>query len=127
MLFMRHLILIPFLALSAHAQSISVPSGQKLDLLEAFWEDGLEDTPALRLRFVAPEISGARTFAEIEPDFHHLCEVVGLGYASEVIGNPLIIVNLSDRPVEFGATDPDAVQYFEAFRIEDGECVWEGI
>jgi len=37
-----------------------------------------------------------------------------------------IIIVLSDREVEFGVADPDATQYFEAYRPEDGACFWEG-
>jgi hypothetical protein len=36
-----------------------------------------------------------------------------------------IIISLEDRPVPFGEADPEAVQYFEAFRVENGACIWE--
>ncbi|MDH5531341.1 MAG: DUF6497 family protein, partial [Paracoccaceae bacterium] len=31
----------------------------------------------------------------------------------------------SDRVVPFGESDPEATQYFEAFSIADGTCIWE--
>ncbi len=37
-----------------------------------------------------------------------------------------IFISISDRPVEFGTKDPDAAQVFEAYRPEDGTCIWEG-
>ena len=36
-----------------------------------------------------------------------------------------IILSLSDVPVPFGEAAPDAVQYFESYRIENGTCQWE--
>ena len=36
-----------------------------------------------------------------------------------------IIISLSDRAVVFGATEPDVTQFFEAYRLEDGACIWE--
>ena len=38
-----------------------------------------------------------------------------------------IVISLMDRLVDFGATNPDATQFFEAYRIEDGTCIWEGL
>lgn len=37
-----------------------------------------------------------------------------------------IVISLADRPVPFGQADPEATQFFEAFRPENGRCVWEG-
>ena len=34
-----------------------------------------------------------------------------------------VVVALSDREVPFGQPDPEAVQFFEGFRIEDGACI----
>ena len=36
-----------------------------------------------------------------------------------------IIIVLSDREVAFGETVPEATQYFEAYSLADGMCVWE--
>ena len=38
-----------------------------------------------------------------------------------------VIVSMSDRPTEFGAAVPEATQFFEAYRIEKGVCIWEGV
>ena len=34
-----------------------------------------------------------------------------------------VVVALSDRETDFGVLDPEATQFFEGFRIEDGACV----
>jgi hypothetical protein len=36
-----------------------------------------------------------------------------------------IVIVLSDREVPFGETVPEATQYFEAYSIADGACLWE--
>ena len=36
-----------------------------------------------------------------------------------------VIISLSDRPVPFGEVEPDVTQFFEAYRIENGACIWE--
>ena len=36
-----------------------------------------------------------------------------------------IVISLSDRAVPFGEADPEATQFFEAYRVEGGACIWE--
>ena len=36
-----------------------------------------------------------------------------------------VVISISDRPVDFGETDLEATQIFEAYRREGAECVWE--
>jgi hypothetical protein len=112
-------------ALPAFAQEtgIALPSGRIVtfhDVIEA------EDT--LRYRFLEPDLAMVKDFvpyASLEADMHFLCET----YALDLIegGMPSqIFISISDRPVEFGTQDPDAAQVFEAYRPEDGTCIWEG-
>ena len=121
--------LAPFLlaALPASAQPVSAPSGQPLEIIELFWDLGDEEEAVLRIRLLAPEIGRGRTFAEIEPDFLHLCRTEGLPRVTADRENSLIVVNMLDRPVAFGTIDPNATQFFEAFRAEGGDCVWQGL
>ena len=59
-------------------------------------------------------------------DLAALCDSYALPRAAEATPVPdQIIISLADRVVPFGQTDPDATQYFEAYRIEDGACVWD--
>ncbi|MGR3490773.1 MAG: DUF6497 family protein [Shimia sp.] len=34
-------------------------------------------------------------------------------------------MSLASEPIEFGLTDPNITQFFEAFTVEDGHCVWD--
>lgn len=110
---------------------ISVPSGQPIEFLDVIrGVDGAEGT-ALRYRFLAPEISrdiAHVNFAQAAEDMEALCQEYILPRIEVAPGGlpDQIIIVLSDRAVEFGVADPDATQYFEAYRPEDGACFWEG-
>ncbi|TDQ56122.1 DUF6497 family protein [Phaeovulum veldkampii] len=110
------------------AEPIAVPSGQAVE-----WVETIHDAPGpsgltIRFRFLAPQIGGSDP---IDPDqalvdMEHLCTTFALPRIVEPGPQPAqIIISLSDRPVLFGATDPEATQYFEAFRPEGGVCIWE--
>lgn len=109
---------------------ISVPSGQPVTLFEHFLETQEDGTTWYRLRYIAPQIAretGSVTYAAAEEDFLHLCTndaLVRLTEAGAEAGT--IVISLMDRPVEFGASDPQATQFFEAFRRENATCIWEG-
>lgn len=105
---------------------IAVPSGQPVWLQEAFRDKAAE---AMRYRFIAPDISrdaGKVTFDEVEADLLDLCESFVL--ARPEMENPpdLVILSLADREVEFGQANPDATQFIEAYRPQNGICLWEG-
>ncbi|MEP5760069.1 MAG: DUF6497 family protein [Litoreibacter sp.] len=117
----------------AFAEVLQVPSGMEVALHEAIYEPvGTDASSAqtLRLRFVASEISDETRFGikQIESDFEWLCTHVGLvekqQKAPEV---QQIIVSLSSETTAFGESAPEVVQYFDAFRVEDGRCIWEGL
>lgn len=107
------------------AEAITAPSGQTLTLQEI-----LTDSPpgVLRLRFVAPAITrdGGTIDAETAlADMAALCDGFAL---PRLAGGALpaeIIISLADRALDFGATAPEATQYFAAFTIADGACIPE--
>ncbi len=107
------------------AQSQTVPSGQSVTLTEVL-EDVVAGEDWLRMRFVAPQIArdgGTVTHEAAEADIVHLCDEVALPYLMEYSLAPdVVVISLMDRVVEFGATDRDATQFFEAFRIVDDTC-----
>ncbi|MBK5928207.1 DUF6497 family protein [Rhodobaculum claviforme] len=106
---------------------LEVPSRQPVTLQEAFWEEQADGALWLRLRFIAPRIGsapGEYGFDLVEWDMVHLCETLGLPWA-DAAGAELIVVSLAAEAVEFGAQTPDVAQFFEAYRPEDGECLWE--
>jgi hypothetical protein len=113
------------LAQVAGAQG-QLPSGQDVMLTEVLAEP-MPDGLWLRLRFLAPAIGvGTLDFDTATGDMHALCRAVGLPMLRtdhpQAVG---IIVSLSDRAVEFGVSDPEATQFFEAYRVQGDDCIWE--
>ncbi|MGQ0610125.1 MAG: DUF6497 family protein [Paracoccaceae bacterium] len=110
-------------------RTIEVPSGQEMRLQEVVWNAPGPDGAAVRFRFVAPAIArdgGGVSFEAAATDMLHLCQTLALpriAEAAEMQGQ--IIISLADREVAFGASDPQATQYFEAYRVENGSCIWE--
>lgn len=118
------------LAFGGAAVALDVPSGQPVTLHEVLIDEvGSESW--LRFRFLTPEISregGSLSFADVEPDFEHLCTEVALPYLSEYDLAPTIVaIALLDRPVPFGQSDPEATQFIDVFRVISGTCIWEGL
>lgn len=121
---------LPAAASAQGTDPISVPSGQPVSLIETIIGQPGPGGLTARFRFLAPEIardSGSVSFAEAEPDMLYLCE----SYALPRLAVPgpqvsQIIISLSDRVLPFGQTAPEATQFFEAYRPEDGHCIWEG-
>ncbi|SPF75673.1 hypothetical protein ALP8811_00666 [Aliiroseovarius pelagivivens] len=110
---------------------LEVPSGQTVTLLEVRQQDGNQEGSALHVRFLAPEISrntGRIAFSQAEEDMAVICQDYVLPHLSKITDTEpeQIVIVLADRWVEFGVSDMDATQFFEAFRPEDGVCVWDG-
>lgn len=111
--------------------SVDLPSGQSVSFLDVI--EGVEGSvgSALRYRFLAPQIARATgdvPFMQAEDDMAALCQDYVLPHLVEsAVDLPSqIIIVLADRKVEFGIADPEATQFFEAYRPEDGQCIWEG-
>jgi len=85
----------------------------------------------LRFRYVVPEIAregGTVSFTEAEPHMAHLCAAFAVPYTREhALTGDVIVISFADRETEFGVPDPDATQFFEAYRIENDACIWEGL
>ena len=105
----------------------TVPSGISVTLQEVRVDRTAGSPPVVRFRYVAPQIAELE-FAAVEGDFPALCETQVLPYvAGTAYSEAQAVVSLSAEPVEFGATAPGVIQFFEVFRIEDGACIWEGL
>ena len=106
-----------------------LPSGQMVELIESILEAQPNGDTWLRLRYLAPAIApgpGAVGFDTAADDMLALCRRDGLAMLQESSAAiALIVVSLADRRLAFGTSDPDAVQYFEAFRPENDDCIWE--
>jgi hypothetical protein len=114
---------------SSDAPPIVVPSGQAVQFLDVVTDAPGPDGPTARFRFVAPAIAregGTVDFDTAAADMLHLCETVALPHLAAAGQRPgQIVISLSDRPLPFGEAAPEATQFFEAYRFEDGRCIWE--
>ncbi len=106
--------------------AIAVPSGQAVTLLDIIWNSIGPEGPAPRFRFVAPAIAkegGSISYEVTEADLLDLCQSYVIGKLAEKgLAAPLVLVSIADRAVEFGVSDPEATQYFEAFTIDGSTC-----
>lgn len=111
-------------------EEIKVPSGQRITFIETVRDAPGPDGLTYRFRFLAPDIArtdGTVTDEMAFEDMAALCVEYALPHLSNIGPRPSqIIISLADRPVPFGAPDPDATQFFEAFHPEDGACIWDG-
>ncbi|WP_237212396.1 DUF6497 family protein [Ruegeria lacuscaerulensis] len=117
----------------AFAQSdnlLPVPSGQPVHLSDVL----LDNNPGelwVRFRFIAPKIGstvGRIGYDVASADMEHLCQTLAVAYVAKYELDPArVVISLSDRPIEFGRSSPDATQYFEAYRLEQSRCIWEGL
>lgn len=103
-----------------------MPSGLQVVLQEVL----LDDTPGAlwaRFRFVAPAIGKTADPQARAGDIDALCESYALPYlATHGIAPARVVISLSDRALPFGVSDPEATQYFEAYRPNKMRCIWEG-
>ena len=107
---------------------IAVPSGQVVTLQDTVMNAPGPMGTVARFRFVAPGIAagGGVDFETAAADMLHLCQSYALQRLDGVVPVPSqVIISLADRAVEFGEAHPDVTQFFEAYRIEDGACIWE--
>ena len=105
------------------------PSGQAISFLETVQSAPGTGGLTVRFRFLAPGIAkaGGSVDAEVaQADMLWLCDTYALPRLAQ--GGPVpaqIVISLSDRAVPFGEAAPDVTKFFEAYRVEDGNCVWE--
>lgn len=105
---------------------INVPSGQVLYLTEMLQDEAAPQS-LVRFRFVAPEIAvSGREFENVVDDMAFLCNEYALPRLAELNLTPhQVVISLASAPVEFGEANPSVTQYFEAYSVETGRCIWE--
>ncbi len=109
--------------------ALTLPSGQKVTLIETLTNIPGSDGLAIRYRFLAPEI--ARDTGTIDADtagddMDWLCNTYALPRLPKNGPQPAeIIISMSDMSVPFGEDHPEATQFFNSYKIEDGACQWE--
>ncbi len=105
-----------------------MPSGHPVYLQEMLFESRADNSRVARFRYVMPVIGRDTVgFADVEADFDHLCRtraLPALAKNGETVDQ--VIISLSDRETEFGVPSDVATQFFEAYSIENGTCIWEG-
>lgn len=105
---------------------IALPSGLTVTFLDVV-TDAPGMGPAHRFRFVSTELDANQDYTTTEADMAHLCRAYALPRVESADPRPeAIVITLADRAVPFGEMAPEAVQFFEAYRPEGGECVWQG-
>lgn len=108
------------------ASAITVPSGQPVTLSEVL----LDTAPGAlwaRFRFVAPQIAEQTTQEASATDIDFLCAKLAVPYLTHhALAPDRVVISLADRDLPFGSAAPEATQFFETYRVDDGVCVWEG-
>jgi hypothetical protein len=113
----------------AEDKLIAVPSGQTVTYVDTVQGAPGPEGLTIRFRFLAPAI--ARDGGTVAPDAAQddmlaLCRTFALPRIAVTGPQPAqIVISLSDRPVEFGVADEAATQFFDAFSIQDGDCILE--
>lgn len=109
----------------AMEERLVLPSGLEAALQEVLrQEDG--GAPVWRFRFVAPGLDRSAGLDVVSADLEFLCNGVALKQAPEAgAQGATIIISVGSKASEFGVPDPDVVQVFEAYRVENGTCIWE--
>ena len=118
--------LLALCASAAHADPVLTPSGQQATLYDVVLEP---DVGIARFRYLTPAIDPAGqglTHDDLVGDFIWLCEtfaIPGLVAAGKSAAH--VIITFSDRAVEFGASDPAATQFIEAYSVNGATCIWD--
>lgn len=107
-------------------EALTVPSGQPISFLEKRVEP---EEALVRFRFIAPDLASPLTrpsFEAISADLEVLCsEFALIELAKSGDDAAQIIVSLSAEEIEFGVSNAEVEQVFEAFRVENGICMLE--
>lgn len=115
--------------LAGVGEPITVPSGQMVTLQDVVQDAPGPDGLTVRFRFVAPAIARAGGTVDLEKamvDMEYLCQSYALPRLANTGPQPSqVVVSLSDIAVPFGEAAPEATQYFEGYRVENGTCIWE--
>jgi len=105
-----------------------MPSGQSVTLHEVL-VDTVNGENWLRFRFIAPSINkdvGGLAYDSAFEDIEHLCTEIAVPYIAKYdLKSDLVVVSMADQKTKFGETNPDATQFFEAFRVQNDICIWE--
>ncbi|MEM1237611.1 MAG: DUF6497 family protein [Pseudomonadota bacterium] len=115
-----------FAFLASTVSAFDVPSGFAVEFQESFYERQDGGDVWARFRFVVPAIGDEDVgYSQVVDDFLVLCESYALPSLQGRDIPAQIVISLADRVTEFGAVNPDATQFFEAFKPQNASCMWE--
>ena len=104
---------------------VEVPSGRKLSLIDVITNAPGPSGATARFRFLAPGLASEDADAAAA-DMQALCDSFALPRTDGMVPAPQqIVIVVSDRALPFGEAAPEAVQFFESYRIEGTSCIWE--
>jgi hypothetical protein len=105
--------------------TIAVPSGREVRLIDVITNAPGNAGAAARFRFLAPGLTEADLAASAD-DMQALCDAYALPRIEGMVPLPQqIIISLAAEAVPFGQPAPDVVQFFEIYRVEGDQCLWE--
>jgi Family of unknown function (DUF6497) len=105
--------------------AIAVPSGREVTFLDVITNVPGSEGATARFRFIAPGI-GPDDAEPAGADMQVLCDSYALPRTEAMVPPPnQIIITLSAAAVPFGEAAPDVTQFFEAYAIEGGACIWQ--
>jgi hypothetical protein len=103
--------------------AIVVPSGREVQALDVITNAPGPAGATARFRFVVPGLNAAE---DTSADMQAICDDYSLPRIEGMVPAPQqIVIVFADRAVPFGEAAPEAVQFFEAFSVQDGACIWE--
>ncbi|MEL6172680.1 MAG: DUF6497 family protein [Pseudomonadota bacterium] len=104
---------------------IRLPSGLIVELQEMLWDrpgGGL----VYRFRFFSSAFTGNEDFDEQTQDLAYLCNEYALPKLADIGPQPSrIVISLADRATAFGEFQPDVMQVFESFSLQNETCMLE--
>ncbi|MEZ5796242.1 MAG: DUF6497 family protein [Paracoccaceae bacterium] len=107
----------------ASGETVTVPSGRQVQVLDVITNAPGPAGATARFRFVLP---GLAQDDDAAADMEALCNSYALPRVDQMVPAPQqIIIVLADRAVPFGEPAPEAVQFFEAYSVDGGACIWE--
>lgn len=103
--------------------AVAVPSGRVVQALDVITDLHGPAGATARFRFVVP---GLKPDEDASADMQAVCDAYALPRTDGMVPSPQqIVITFADRAVPFGEAVPDAVQFFEAYSLQDGACIWE--
>jgi len=106
-------------------ETVEVPSGRALTLIEIITNARGPEGATARFRFLAQGLTPEDAEAASE-DMQAVCDSFAIQRIDGMVPAPQqIVISFASEVVPFGEAAPEVVQFFESYRPENGACVWE--